>query len=252
LEGDHSYQLIFVTLPCLRPQRQAPRPGETQIGRGSSGRIWTRPPFGKDSGWRCPHRLGNGFGTATRTSPPRCMRGRCQDAPGSSKISVSSSPCRFRFRCRCRSRSRRVRQGQPTGFLVISRRVAVVTGRGARGDAGLAIAIGIGIGLHTLTRACSPAPEARQTIDPGVSPGSPDPPVRAPAGRQNPGLEPRTLAGLQPRPIEGRVTPRGASPIPLGEGTRPTVSWLVINERFLSSLVAKKGPKTQSTRRVTG
>jgi hypothetical protein len=58
--------------------------------------------------------------------------------------------------------------------------------------------------------------------------------------------------GLQPRPIEGRVTPRGASPIPPGEGTRPADPWLVLNERVLSSLVAKKGLKTRSTRRVTG
>jgi hypothetical protein len=27
------------------------------------------------SGWRCPHRPGNGFGTATGTSPPRSVRG---------------------------------------------------------------------------------------------------------------------------------------------------------------------------------
>jgi hypothetical protein len=47
----------------------------------TDGRILTLPPFGKDSGRRCLHRLGNGFGTATRTSPPRCMRGQCQDAP---------------------------------------------------------------------------------------------------------------------------------------------------------------------------
>jgi hypothetical protein len=38
-------------------------------------------PFGKDSGWRCPHRLGDGFETATRTSPPRSMRGQCQEPP---------------------------------------------------------------------------------------------------------------------------------------------------------------------------
>jgi hypothetical protein len=75
-----------------------------------------------------------------------------------------------------------VRQGQPTGFLVFSHRVAVATGRDARGDAG----IGIGIGLHTLTLARSPAPEARQTIDQGVSLGSPAPNGKAPAGRQNP------------------------------------------------------------------
>jgi hypothetical protein len=42
----------------------------------------TLPPFGKDAGRRCPHRLGNGFGTATRTSPPRSMWGQSQDAPG--------------------------------------------------------------------------------------------------------------------------------------------------------------------------
>ena len=37
-----------------------------------------------------------------------------------------------------------------------------------------------------------------------------------------------------------------------GEGTRPSDPWVIINERVLSSLVAKKGPKTRSTRRVTG
>ena len=37
-----------------------------------------------------------------------------------------------------------------------------------------------------------------------------------------------------------------------GEGTRPSDPWLVLNERVLSSLVARKGPKTRSTRRVTG
>ncbi len=45
------------------------------------GRMFALPPFGKDAGRRCPHRQGNGFGTATRTSPPRCMWGQCQDAP---------------------------------------------------------------------------------------------------------------------------------------------------------------------------
>jgi hypothetical protein len=39
------------------------------------GRILRLPPLGKDSGRRCPHRLRNGSGTATRTSPPRCMAG---------------------------------------------------------------------------------------------------------------------------------------------------------------------------------
>ena len=43
----------------------------------SPGRILTMHPFGKDSGRRCPHRPGKSFGTATRTSPPRCMRGQC-------------------------------------------------------------------------------------------------------------------------------------------------------------------------------
>ncbi len=123
----------------------------------------------------------------------RCAR-ELEDFSFKFEAECADSPCRFRFRCRYRSRSRRVRQGQPTGFLVFSRRVAVATGRGARGDAGIAIGIGIGIGLHTLTRACSPAPEARQTIDPGVSPGSPDLPVRAPAGRQSPCLPSRTPA----------------------------------------------------------
>ncbi len=33
-------------------------------------------------GRRCPHRLGKGFGTATRTSPPRFMQGLYHDAPG--------------------------------------------------------------------------------------------------------------------------------------------------------------------------
>jgi hypothetical protein len=37
-----------------------------------------------------------------------------------------------------------------------------------------------------------------------------------------------------------------------GEGTRPSAMWLGIDEPVLSSLVAKKGPKTRSTRRVTG
>jgi hypothetical protein len=37
-----------------------------------------------------------------------------------------------------------------------------------------------------------------------------------------------------------------------GGGTRPSAMWLGLNERVLSSLVAKKGPKTRSTRRVTG
>jgi hypothetical protein len=37
-----------------------------------------------------------------------------------------------------------------------------------------------------------------------------------------------------------------------GEGTRPSDPWFVLNERVLSSLVAKKGPKTRSTRRPTG
>ncbi len=32
------------------------------------------------TGWRCPRRLGKGFGTATRTSPPRSLLGQRRDA----------------------------------------------------------------------------------------------------------------------------------------------------------------------------
>jgi hypothetical protein len=47
---------------------------------GLSGRILTPPPFEKDSGWRCPHRLGNGSGTATRALEFALFRTFCVPA----------------------------------------------------------------------------------------------------------------------------------------------------------------------------
>ena len=54
---------------------------ENGLGAPPSERTLILPPFGKDSGRRCPHRHGDGFGTATRTSPPRSLRGQSKDVP---------------------------------------------------------------------------------------------------------------------------------------------------------------------------
>ena len=58
------------------------------------------PLLGMVSGRRCPHRPGNGLGTATRTSPPRSVRGSREKHP------------RFRIRASLRTSAvPRVRQG---------------------------------------------------------------------------------------------------------------------------------------------
>jgi hypothetical protein len=80
--------------------------------------------FGKDSGRRCPHRHGKGFGTATRTSPPRRMRGHGQDVPNWRSIPI---PSRF-----------------PIGDL---RAGPIRSGTTGARSAALGFRVGIGIGI---------------------------------------------------------------------------------------------------------
>ena len=61
------------------------------------GGISTLPPLDKDSGRRCPHRPGQRFGTATKTSPPRSLCVQCHDAP---LRGLAAFPCRDCPLCR--------------------------------------------------------------------------------------------------------------------------------------------------------
>ena len=74
------------------------------------GRILMLPPLEKVSRWRCPHRPEKGFGTATRTSPPRSMRGQCQYAPQGREYHRHGRRC-LRLSMECSQKFRGCRTG---------------------------------------------------------------------------------------------------------------------------------------------